>query len=264
VPLSSGFDVYDRLREWDDYDEDRTGARIRLGYPLGEFNSILTRYKYEDVEIFDLSGDVSEEIGREEGVNTTSSLSFILARDTRDNFFNPRHGGRSSIETELAGNFLRGDREFTKYTGKTSWYFPSWRGSSINLRMELGLVEEFGSSEYVPIYERFYLGGADTVRGYAYRDIGPKDDRGEPIGGKFKTQANIEYIIPIAKDLKGAIFYDVGNVWSSKDEFDLGDLYSGVGIGIRLATPIGPLRLDYGYGIDISHGRIHFTVGWPF
>ncbi len=264
IPLSSGFDLYDRLREWDDYEEDRTGVRIRFGHPLGEFNSILMKYKYEDVEIFNLSGDVSEEIGREEGINTTSSLSLIFARDTRDNFFNPRHGGRSSISTEFAGDFLRGDREFTKYIGKTSWYFPSWRESSINLRMELGLVEELGSSEYVPIYERFYMGGADTVRGYAYRDIGPKDGRGEPIGGKFKAQANIEYIIPIMKDLKGAIFYDAGNVWSSKDEFDLGDLCSGVGVGIRFATPIGPLRLDYGYGIDISHGRIHFTVGWPF
>ena len=102
------------------------------------------------------------------------------------------------------------------------------------------------------------------MRGYPYRDIGPKDDRGEPIGGEVKVLANIEHIIPLVKDLKAAVFYDAGNVWSSTDDFDLGDLYSGVGVGIRLQTPIGPLRVDYGYGIDISHGRIHFTIGWPF
>ena len=262
-PLSCGFDLYDRLREWDEYDEGRDGGKIRFGYPIGEFNSVHARYKYEDVEISGL-GDVSDEIRREEGVNTTSSLSLILVRDTRDNRFSPRHGGRNSISTEFAGDFFGGDRDFTKHTGKMSWYFPAWKESSLNLRLELGLVEEFGSSEYVPVYERFYMGGADTVRGYAYRDIGPKDEFGEPIGGEFKTQANIEYTIPIVKDFKGAVFYDVGNVWKSKDDFDFGDLYSGVGVGIRLTTPIGPLRLDYGYGIDISKGRLHFTMGWPF
>lgn len=264
IPLSLGFDVYDKLREWDDYDEDRTGGRIRLGHPLGEFNSIYTRYKQEDVGILNLSDDVSEEIAREEGTKTINSLSLILVRDTRDNFFDPRHGGKSSISTELAGDFLAGDTDFIKYVAKTSWFFPTWRQSSINLRMELGLVEEFADSEYVPFYERFYMGGANSVRGYAYRDIGPKDENGEPIGGEVKVQANIEYIIPIVKELKGAVFYDLGNVWSSMDEFDLGDLFSGVGVGIRLATPIGPLRLDYGYGIDIGEGRLHFTMGWPF
>ena len=130
--------------------------------------------------------------------------------------------------------------------------------------MQLGLVQEFGDSEYVPFYERFYIGGADSIRGYPYRDIGPKDENDEPIGGGVKAQANIEYIIPIVKELKGAVFFDTGNVWSSTDEFDLADLYSGVGVGIRLTTPMGPLRLDYGYGIDIGEGRIHFTIGWPY
>ncbi len=264
IPLSSGFDIYDRLWEWDDYDEDRTGGRLRLGYALGEFNSIHTRYKHEDVDISDLSEDASEEIANEEGTNTISSLSLIFSRDTRDNVFDPKHGGKSSISTELAGSFLSGDTNFTKYIGKTSWFFPVWKNTSINLRMQLGLVQEFGDSEYVPFYERFYIGGADSIRGYPYRDIGPKDENDEPIGGGVKAQANIEYIIPIVKELKGAVFFDTGNVWSSTDEFDLADLYSGVGVGIRLTTPMGLLRLDYGYGIDIGEGRIHFTIGWPY
>lgn len=264
VPLSSGFDVYDTLREWDDYDEDRAGGSLRFGYRLGEFYGIHTRLRYEDVEILDLDDDVSEEIRREEGMNTISSIALTLSRDTRDNFFDPRHGARSSISTELAGDFLGGQSDFAKHTGKVSWFFPGWGESSINLRMEIGVVEEYGDSEFVPIYERFYLGGADSIRGYAYRDVGPKDDRGEPVGGEIRLQANIEHIFPLVKDVKGAVFYDVGNVWSSRDDVDLGDLFSGVGAGIRLVTPMGPLRFDYGYGIDISKGRIHLTMGWPF
>ena len=264
VPLSCGFDFYGRLREWDSYDERRDGGKLRLGHRLGEFNRIQAKYRYEDIEILDLDSDASEEIRKEEGIRNISSLTLSLMRDTRDNFFDPSRGVRSSISTEVAGNFLGGNESFTKHIGKVSWFLPTWGESSVNLRMELGLVKTYGDSEYVPIYERFYIGGADSVRGYPYRDIGPKDDRGEPIGGEVRVLANIEHIIPLVKDLKAAVFYDAGNVWSSMDDFDLADLYSGVGVGIRLQTPIGPLRVDYGYGIDISHGRIHFTIGWPF
>jgi outer membrane protein insertion porin family len=264
VPLSCGFDFYGRLRQWDDYDERRDGAKLRLGHRLGEFNRIQAKYRYEDVEILDLGSDVSEEIRREEGTKRISSLTLSLARDTRDNFFDPSRGVRSSISTEVAGDFFGGNENFTKHIGRASWFIPAWGESSVNLRMELGLVDTYGDSERVPIYERFYIGGADSVRGYPYRDIGPKDDHDQPIGGEVRLLANIEHIIPVMKDLKAAVFYDVGNVWSSTDDFDLGDLYSGVGVGIRLRTPIGPLRLDYGYGIDIDHGRIHFTIGWPF
>jgi len=76
--------------------------------------------------------------------------------------------------------------------------------------------------------------------------------------------ANAEYIVPLVKDFKGAVFFDAGNAWASSGDFNLSDLVSGVGVGIRIMSPVGPLRLDYAYGIDIKETHIHFTIGWPF
>lgn len=263
-PVSFGFNLYDRTRDWDDYDEQRKGTNLIFGHRLAEFNKIRLKYRHEDVDIYNIDTDASEEIKKEEGKRTISSVLLGLSRDSRDDSFNPRNGVNAYISTELAGNFLGGNTDFTRNIGSVSWYIPTWGKTCVNLRIEGGLVEEYGDSDEVPIYERFFMGGPNSVRGYAYRDIGPKDNRGEPIGGKVKLQANIEYIIPLVKDLKGAIFYDTGNVWSSREDFDFGDLYAGTGVGVRLMTPIGPIRVDYGYGINISHGRIDFTVGWPF
>lgn len=263
VPLSFGVDLYDRLREWSEYDEGRDGGRLRLGYPLGDKNRISLGYKYEDVDISNFADEVSREIRREEGVHTLSTLSLGLRRDTRDSFFDPRSGARSGITSEFAGGPFSGDKDFRKYTARTSIYYPAWPGGALNFRLEGGYAEAFGVSDVVPVYERFYLGGADTVRGYPYRDIGPKDETGEPIGGDVRFMANLEYTIPILRELKGAVFVDVGNVWRSRDDFAIDDLVSGVGIGVRIMSPLGPLRLDYAYGFDRNATRLHFTIGWP-
>lgn len=266
-PLSFGFDIYDTTREWSDYDEGRQGGRLRLGYPLGEFTRGSLAYKIEDVEISDVDEDASSHIKREEGTFTTSSFKLGLVKDTRDNILEPTTGYENSVSAELAGGIFGGDRDFTRYIGETSWHFRTferWEKLILNLRLKGGWVEEYGDTDYVPIYERFYLGGANSVRGYAYRDIGPKDDKGEPIGGEVFLQFNAEYTYPIVRNIKGAIFFDSGGVWEDTGYLDSSGIKSGVGIGLRLALPIGPIRLDYGYGIDRGAGRVHFTGGWSF
>ncbi len=264
VPLSFGVDGYDRLREWTDYDEGRAGGMIRFGYPLGDRNRLTMNYKYENVDISNFSADAPDDIRREKGSNNLSTVTFGLTRDTRDNFFDPRRGARSILSTELAGGPLSGDKDFMKYAARTSFYYPAWGGGAVNFRIEGRFAEAYGDSDAVPVYERFYLGGADTVRGYAYRDIGPKDDRGRPIGGNVRFMANVEYTVPIARELSLAAFFDAGNVWSTYDDLDLGDLVTGTGIGLRIMSPLGPLRLDYAYGFDVGKTRLHFTIGWPF
>ncbi len=262
--LLFGLDAYKNSREWSDYDEKRVGGRVRAGFSFREYYKTRLTYKYEDVDIFNIEEGASEELGEEEGIFTTSSLSTELIRDTRDNVFNPSTGARTSIFFEVAGGWLKGDRDFTKCVVRESWFYPLRKNLTLNIRLRGGAANEFGDSSRIPIYERFYLGGINSIRGYGYRDIGPKDALENPIGGKIMALGNIELIFPLVEKLKGAVFYDIGNVWAESADFDLGDTYSGIGVGIRVASPIGPLRFDYGYGLEIHKGRLDFSMGWSF
>ncbi len=128
----------------------------------------------------------------------------------------------------------------------------------------------FGDSPGVPIYERFYAGGANTIRGYRERKVGPRDPTSNvPIGGEAILIFNAEYTLPIVKNLKGAVFYDVGNVWSKVSDFASGNFKSGAGLGVRIKTPIGPIKLDYGFPLDQypgekKQGRFHFSMSRAF
>ncbi|MCG2677156.1 outer membrane protein assembly factor, partial [bacterium] len=131
-----------------------------------------------------------------------------------------------------------------------------------------GYVEEFDDSTHVPIFERFYVGGADTVRGWKYADIGPKAANGDPIGGVKMAVANLEWRFPIYRRLKGVIFIDGGNTWARGSNPDLGDIEGGYGAGIRFHTPMGLLRFDYGKPIDppvgVSPSQFYFSIGQSF
>jgi outer membrane protein insertion porin family len=135
-----------------------------------------------------------------------------------------------------------------------------------------GVANEYGSSDDVPIYEKFYAGGANTIRGYRERKVGPLDPvTEEPIGGKSIFVANFEYLYPVVDVIKVAAFYDIGNVWAkSSDIIKSGDLKSGVGFGLRIKTPLGPMKLDYGFPLKLEPGeegktgRFHFSAGNTF
>ena len=117
--------------------------------------------------------------------------------------------------------------------------------------MRAGMADEYDDSDSVPIFDRFYAGGANTVRGYRERRIGPRDPVTEdPIGGEALLVGNIEGSFPVVQNLRGAIFYDVGNVWQEIDDFGSGGYKSSVGLGVRVKTPLGPIRLDYGFPLN--------------
>jgi outer membrane protein insertion porin family len=121
----------------------------------------------------------------------------------------------------------------------------------------------------VPIYDRLYLGGSNNLRGFRFRDVGPKDVNGEPIGGSTLVRFTAEYTFPIVEKIRGAIFYDVGFVNAGEYDFSTGGLNSDVGIGIRLDLPIGPVRIDYGIPIKAdefndSSGKFNFNIGYQF
>ena len=146
----------------------------------------------------------------------------------------------------------------------------------------MGIAEPYGDSKKIPIYERFFAGGAYTIRGYEERKVGPIDPKtSDPLGGASLFVGNVEYVYPLFGFLKIAIFYDIGNVWekagdifSNKDAYNVsntGGLKSSVGLGFRIKTPIGPIMLDYGIPLDKepgeegkSKGRFHFSVSNSF
>jgi len=148
---------------------------------------------------------------------------------------------------------------FTNYNKKLVFEFKA-RG---------GWETEYDDSKHVPIYERFFAGGANTVRGYKERSIGPRDSKtGDPIGGEAMLIGNAEATYPIFKNFKIAVFYDIGNVWENSEDASIksDDFKSGTGVGVRVKTPIGPVKVDMGYPLDQAHPgdkqkvRFHFSM----
>ncbi len=275
-PISGGFDIYRtmRLRESDigyGYDEERVGGDLRFGKQLSEYISAGTVYRLEDIKIGNLEDGATADLMKEVGKNTVSSLTFHLTRDTRDSAFNPTKGLLLGATTEVAGGFLGGDKDFTRFEGRGSYNIPLLFGSVLEFRLKGGVVEAFGDSDYVPIFERYFAGGAYSIRGYNERRVGPIDPVTEdPIGGEALVVGNIEYTIPLVDFIKLAGFFDTGNVWASVDDFGEGDFKSGAGLGLRVRTPIGPINLDYGYplndepGEEARQGKFYFSVSRGF
>ncbi len=275
-PYSFGFDLYNREFNRSGnagyfFNQKKTGGDLRLGKEFSEYDKGLLMYKLEQVKISDVRSDASQALKDEEGRNTTSSLALTLTHDQRDSVFNPTEGYLLSAIGEMAGGFLGGDRDFMKLSGVGSTYFKNFDQMVLELKLRAGVVDEFGNSSKVPIYERYFAGGANTIRGYRERRIGPRDPGNrEPIGGEAYWVANAEETFPIYPDLiKGAVFFDAGNVEKEIGDFGSGSVFSGVGLGVRVKTPIGPVKLDAGYPLDNVEGegrklRFYFNVSQGF
>ncbi len=274
-PYSFGFDLYQRTREREHdigyaFDESRRGWALRLGKEFTDYTRGDLAYRLDKIKISDIDPAVSEDLKKEEGDNTISAVLFRLTQDTRNNIFDPMAGYVASGSIECAGGPFGGDKDFLRYIGTTSWYFAHFEKLVLELRLRGGIVDDFGDSTYVPIYERFFAGGANTIRGYKERRVGPKDaNTGDPIGGEAMLLGTAEYSFPMVENIKGAVFYDTGNVWAKASDFASGSLKSSVGMGVRIKTPIGPIKLDFGYPLDTDpgekrSGRFHFSMGQRF
>lgn len=275
-PLLFGFDAYQRIHSRRTglgygYDEDRKGGDIRFGKEITDYLTADLFYIREDVKITDVASNASADLIAEEGKNRISKTLFKLTQDKRDSVFNPTNGYLASSTVEYAGGPLGGTKDFVKYTANTGLYFTHFEKLVLELEGLAGIADAFGNSTKVPIYERFYVGGANSIRGYRERRVGPKDPSSDdPIGGEAILLGNAEYTFPLYENvLKGAVFYDIGNVWSKWDDIGTHGFKSGTGAGIRVKTPIGPVRLDYGYPLskvpgEAKRGRFHFTVSQGF
>ena len=275
-PVSGGFDAYVSERTRDSnvgyaYDERRIGGDVRLGKEFTDYVSGNIIYKNERVKISNLDSGVSADLAAEEGVNTVSEVGLGLTRDTRDSTINPTKGLVLGSNFDVAGGVLGGDKDFYRVQARMSYYIPLKFKSVLELRAKTGIINKYGNSDSVPIFERFFAGGASSIRGYNERKVGPLDSiTNDPIGGDSLVVANIEYTVPLIDFIKIAAFIDSGNVWAKASDLGSGGFKTGTGIGLRVKTPVGPINLDYGYplndepGETSRSGKFYFSVSRGF
>lgn len=285
------------------YDIQRTGARVGLTKSLGdyfrggEFFEVGTGYTLESVNldfheedvnapvireegpgrgstIFTGEPEVSPELAAEGGRYLVSKVSASVAFDTRNSPLLPDKGQRIELSGELAGGPFGGDTDFYRLELKAAQYFPGFGENHVIEIVGLaGVSEAYGRSDLVPLFDRFFLGGLYTVRGFRFRDVGPVDEFNEPIGGSTYWFGSLEYSIPLIERVRLAAFYDIGMVYYDPYSFQLRDPQENFyndswGIGVRLNLPIGPLRLDYAFPLtaedynDSGSGRFQFGVGY--
>jgi len=261
-PLLFGFDLYKRTHSQANnvgyaYSEDRTGGDIRLGKELLEYLRTDVTYDLERVKIGDLIDHATDDLIKEQGTNWVSSIMWSATFDTRDNIYVPKKGVFAQVIVENAGGFLGFDKTYFKNFYVASYYHTVFDTVTFEFKGRTGIATPYGDSDDVPIWARYFAGGADTIRGYRERRVGPRDlGSSEPIGGEATMLGNIEATFPVYEKLiKGAVFYDVGNVWRHIDEYGKfsGGFKQGTGVGIRVKTPIGPLKLDAGYPLSDNH-----------
>jgi len=268
--LSFGFDIYNWNRDYDDYDKESYGGAIRLGYPIWNKWRLYGSWGYDDSELSDVSPNASQTIKDSVDINVTHYLSLSTSRDTRNRNFNPNKGSQNTLSVKKAGGFLGGDSAYTKYEALTSWYFAYRWDTVFHLKASAGYIQEDESGK-LPVYEKFYLGGLNNMRGFESGQISPEDPKtDEKIGGEKMAYMNIEYIFPLVKDmgLNGLIFYDMGFVNENDQNWEFEDVRSSVGFGFRWLSPMGPLRLEWGYNIDPlddeDHSLWDFSIGGNF
>lgn len=266
-PLSAGFDIYSTTRVYSDYTYASTGGAIRFSHPFAEYWRWHLGYRISRDDIRDISDNVvSPDLLEQKGVHVTSAITGSLTRDSRDNYQSPSRGGQTAITLDVAG--LGGDSKFIKAIASTSYFKPIWFGHIMSGRVEAGYAFGWGEGGSVPIFERFFLGGPNSLRGWKYRQVSPKDDTGFAVGGTKEVLANAEYLIPLPFGIRLAGFIDIGNVYTSSENINLSSLRSDVGAGVRWLSPFGPIRLDYGVKLDRRSGEdlgaFQFSVGSAF
>jgi outer membrane protein insertion porin family len=269
--LSASINVYNWETEYDYYTKDSKGGALSFGFPLGidDYTRGSIRYYYDSARIKYVRSNAALIIQSMVGRILTSTVTLGIGRDSTDRPWGTTRGSVNTLSLEYAGGFLGGDSYFNKLTSVSAWYFPVWKGTVLMTKGSAGYVAEREGGR-LPNYERFRLGGINSVRGYEWGDISPIDPAtGVEIGGDKMWLLNVEYRIPFLEKegVWGVMFFDAGNAFEEMDNWKSGARRS-VGFGIRWRSPMGPLRLEYGIKLDKRpgerSGEFEFNVGGSF
>jgi outer membrane protein insertion porin family len=266
-PISASLSIYNESFEFPDYDKKSTGGSVGFGKELSEYIGGKITYNLESVEITDVADDAPSIIQDQIGTRLSSSISPSIWRDTRDNFLDPTTGSKNALYTTVAG--LGGDNYFFKSIFDSLWFFPVIWDTTFSIRGRIGYAKGYAGRD-LPLYERFYIGGINTVRGLDFGEGGPRDEGGEKIGGNKELIFNTEYIFPIEKNikLKGVIFFDAGKAFNDEEGINITSLRTTAGFGVRWISPFGPIRLEWGFNLnpkqDEGKSKVEFTLGGLF
>lgn len=249
--LALGFELFRRETDFQSttYNELRTGIEVYMRRRLFGLIDGQVTYGFELVDLKDVTSNAPILI-REEAENsprTISKIDFTVARDTRNDLIFTTRGSRMSFSTTFAG--VGGDTEYIKFESRNAYFIPTFRPGDqvVSILFRAGSLWEY-SNERVPFFDRFYLGGPNSLRGFEYREVGPFSGF-EPIGGNSYAFASAEYSIKVAEPLRLALFYDWGFVNESDFDFSPANYNDNWGFGIRLLVLGNPLRLDFGIPI---------------
>ncbi len=272
IPLSAQVEVMDWEREYDYYDKQTLGGAVKFGYPVYDYTRWYLAYSYEINDISNIEEGAEDSTYLLEGENVTRSITSTLHYDSRDRAYNAQatDGADCALSVEYAGGPLGGDIGFTKYKLTLGRYYPLPFRLIGFIHGEAGYVRQ-NSDGLLPPYEKFFLGGMNSVRGFDYNDICLKDADGDEVGGEKYMQYNVELLRPLftTEGFLGLVFFDMGNVFDKESHMDFGELRQSWGFGIRWFSPIGPIRFERGYIIDPrdgepTSGKWDFTMGGSF
>jgi len=249
------------------YDQRNYGFSLDVRKGILPYLYATLGYRLENIDAFNIAASASPQLVAETGDSTKSVVTASLVFDRRDNPFLTRRGERITYTWWVAGpggteQIYGFDVEASKY-----WHLP-W-DTILLVNAEVAGVDSWGDqTKLVKIYDRLFLGGSNNLRGFEFRDVGPKDEDGEPLGGQSMARVTVEYTFPIIEKARGAIFYDTGFVNTNPWDYNFNNVASDIGFGLRLDLPIGPLRLDYGIPIQQAgnhgSGKFNFNVGYQF
>jgi outer membrane protein insertion porin family len=272
-----GTDIYRTERDYTGYSRRLLGADIKAGYPISDFIGTFFMYKYEVKNIYNpdaayLANNLLDSATYPLGSSTTSSIFGSVTRNTTDYRLDPSSGMINSLSAEYAG--LGGDNKFARYIGDTTWFHPLYKKLIFSTKLTLGYIQNVGRP--VPLDEKFFLGGISSLRGYKSRTVSPVSQNNSALGvvylgGDKANYGNMELTFPLLQEagVKGVTFFDYGNAYAEYQNMFSSFLMS-YGAGIRWASPIGPLRLEYGIpinprpGLDSKTGRFEFSIGSLF
>jgi outer membrane protein assembly complex protein YaeT len=265
-PIEGFLNAFWSYQEEESFDETRTGITVR-GSRRFHANTFQARYRLEDVALDNVQVTTIDPDEKVEDVRL-GSLGGSLVRNLLDDPLNPRRGFLLTADLSVFHPYLASEETFVKLFSGVSVFRPLPRGLVWAQALRIGLAEPFNGSE-VPLSERFFAGGDTTIRGFKRDQVGPLDPvTGSPTGGEAMLILNEELRFPIWKHVGGTLFYDAGNVYEDIRAIQLSDVRTVLGIGARYETPIGPIRLEYGWKLDRrpdeAPGEFFFSLGRAF